>query len=272
MEGKKEIGISELSDLFDITPEAIRKYEEKRILQPNRGGSNKYRKYSSWEAVNMVYSRSLSQLGFTLSQVSDILKMKDQIRYLDQMDLLQKQLAKEIEQKQKLLQLLYARKNELLSAQEEGSKLKTELIPQLYCCRLLSEDRIASTTEDEKENLQKWIAALPFVSIISLYADDKSISTVLGISKADMEHYGLDYLQADLILPERMCVTCYALSNQSDAYSKQFFESLAFKVKQAGYQLEFPYIFWMKQYSQSEDGYFSYSKRYFPLSKKSLDT
>ncbi|MBE30446.1 MAG: MerR family transcriptional regulator [Acidiferrobacteraceae bacterium] len=82
--------ISDLAQEFNLTPRAIRFYEDEGLLQPGRNGRR--RVYSVRDRVRLKLILRGKRLGFSLSDVRDIIEMYDldagetgQLRYfLDQ--------------------------------------------------------------------------------------------------------------------------------------------------------------------------------------------
>ena len=69
----KTYTISELAEEFDITTRTIRFYEEKKLLKPERYGSN--RLYSSSDRVKLKLILRGKRLGFTLEESREIVDM-----------------------------------------------------------------------------------------------------------------------------------------------------------------------------------------------------
>jgi DNA-binding transcriptional MerR regulator len=69
----KTYTISELAEEFDITTRTIRFYEEKKLLKPDRNGSN--RLYSSADRVKLKLILRGKRLGFTLEESREIVDM-----------------------------------------------------------------------------------------------------------------------------------------------------------------------------------------------------
>jgi len=65
--------ITELSREFDITTRTIRFYEDEGLLQPARNGRN--RVYSSRDRVRLKLILRGKRLGFTLSEIGDMISM-----------------------------------------------------------------------------------------------------------------------------------------------------------------------------------------------------
>lgn len=268
MDGKKEIGIFELSELFGITPSAVRKYEAKGIIQPERDSSNRYRKYSSWEVVKMVYARGLSQAGFSLNQASDMLEMEKTVDPVAQIEVLQEKLAREIIYKKRLIAYLDRQKKEYMVRYARKEKLQIEHIPTIYACELLSKDRIVDKSGvEERENLKAWIRALPFVSLYTVRTKEGVQSTYLGISDEDMRKYGLTELKPERIFSGKMCVTCELKYDRKETYMGKHVKEAMDMVREAGFDVEDICILWLHGYRQAKDTYINYIKAYFPISE-----
>ena len=75
MEKQTTFSISELATEFDITTRAIRFYEEKALLAPQRSGSNRI--YSVADRVKLRLILRGKRLGLTLAESRDIIGMYD---------------------------------------------------------------------------------------------------------------------------------------------------------------------------------------------------
>jgi len=70
--------ITELSREFDITPRAIRFYEDQGLLAPKREGSNGLRRvYSPRDRTRLKLTLRGKRLGFTLSEIRTLLDLYD---------------------------------------------------------------------------------------------------------------------------------------------------------------------------------------------------
>lgn len=67
--------ISELSREFDITPRAIRFYEDQGLLNPAREGTR--RVYSNRDRTRLKLTLRGKRLGLSLSEVLDLIEMYD---------------------------------------------------------------------------------------------------------------------------------------------------------------------------------------------------
>jgi len=73
--GSGEFSISDLAKEFDVTTRAIRFYEDEKLLMPGRVG--RQRIYSARDRVRLKLILRGKRLGFSLSEVREIIDMYD---------------------------------------------------------------------------------------------------------------------------------------------------------------------------------------------------
>ena len=76
--GGQTYTISELAREFDVTPRAIRFYEDQGLLAPARSGQN--RVYSKRDYVRLKLTLRGKRLGFSLSEVGEMIDMYDRAK------------------------------------------------------------------------------------------------------------------------------------------------------------------------------------------------
>ena len=69
-----KISISALSIAYGLTPEALRYYEEKGLLTPERTSSGGFRKFSALDIQMLGIIKSLQRQGFSLDEIRRIVK------------------------------------------------------------------------------------------------------------------------------------------------------------------------------------------------------
>jgi len=69
-----KISISALSIAYGLTPEALRYYEEKGLLSPERTAASGFRKFSIADVQTLGIIKSLQRQGFSLDEIRRILK------------------------------------------------------------------------------------------------------------------------------------------------------------------------------------------------------
>ncbi|MAP96252.1 MAG: transcriptional regulator [Ponticaulis sp.] len=74
-EKQRTYTISELSREFDVTPRALRFYEDKGLLSPDRNGQN--RVFSSRDRARLKLVLSGRKVGFSLNDIREMLDLYD---------------------------------------------------------------------------------------------------------------------------------------------------------------------------------------------------
>ena len=77
MASSQSFTISELAQEFDITPRAIRFYEDQGLLTPERRGAGSARVYSSRDRTRLKLTLRGKRLGLTLSEIRELIDMYD---------------------------------------------------------------------------------------------------------------------------------------------------------------------------------------------------
>ena len=68
-----KISISALSIAYGLTPEALRYYEEKGLLSPDRTASSGFRRFSIADVQRLVIIKGLQRQGFSLDEIKRIM-------------------------------------------------------------------------------------------------------------------------------------------------------------------------------------------------------
>ena len=94
-----KISISALSIAYGLTPEALRYYEEKGLLTPDRAASSGFRKFSIQDVQVLGIIKSLQRQGFSLDEIRRVLKTGVSLgELIDMMDEKRIQLCEQISQ------------------------------------------------------------------------------------------------------------------------------------------------------------------------------
>src|SRR3954464_15300344 len=70
---RSEFSISELSHEFDVTPRAIRFYEDQGLLSPKRAGQRRI--YTARDRTRLKLTLRGKRLGLTLSEIRELIDM-----------------------------------------------------------------------------------------------------------------------------------------------------------------------------------------------------
>ncbi len=276
--GSRSIGIYELSDLFEITPEALRKYEAKQILQPFRD-KNGYRKYVSWDLTKLIRTRQLRQEGFSLNTVAAELSRGEPQQHLQELETIRQTLAQEIVYRKRLLAWMDSRRDDLLRAEHLGERCIVERQPRQYCCVYMVGDSLVAKEGPDWEHLKEWIQSLPFARVCYYVgsADDPTGAPLssapsdtlscLSLGEEELKQYGLQHLTPDFILPAGLYAVCnMTVEYRSGGNGYTFTPDIAQarrKAESLGLPLSGLCVMQMMRRAQREHVFYSYNKIMF---------
>ena len=103
--------VREFSELMGISTKTLKHYERYGILEPERDWENNYRYYTYRHGQRILISRQLKNLGFSLEEISHLIKDRDNCYIIDALYKKEEEIGEQI----KLLTL----KKELLSELNE---------------------------------------------------------------------------------------------------------------------------------------------------------
>lgn len=122
--------ITELAREFDITPRAIRFYEDQGLISPKReGAGGRTRVYSGRERTRLKLTLRGKRLGLTLSEIKDLVDMYES--------------PKDSTAQLKRFQAVLAQHRETLERQREDIEITLDEIAahEAECRRLLDDDK-----------------------------------------------------------------------------------------------------------------------------------
>ena len=138
MREKTKLKIGESSHLMQVTVKTLRHYEQKELLIPDEVDEwTGYRYYSIAQMHKLNSIRKLQQLGFTLEEIRNLYDNEYHTPSVEQ-------LSKKIEDTEKLLKQLVARRDQLLEWMDSCKKLK---IMEKFSIESLPEIIVASHRE-----------------------------------------------------------------------------------------------------------------------------
>ena len=70
---EKRLKINEVARLLCTTPDAIRLYERKKIIQPSRDQENHYRGFTQEDITRLYDCKHLQNVGFSLAEIANII-------------------------------------------------------------------------------------------------------------------------------------------------------------------------------------------------------
>ena len=162
-----KISISAISVAYGLTPEAVRFYEEKGLLSPERAGAGGFRRFSLNDVQRIGFIKSYQRQGFSLDEIKHILTECPQEELIGMMDEKRAQLREQLTQTRAIYDRMTAC-TDLLRDSE-----RYVLVPRLCegCAAYFID--FASTSElfasiDSHPVLRDMIEALPLTSYCSV--------------------------------------------------------------------------------------------------------
>ena len=117
MKERTKLKIGEFSRLMQVTVKTLRYYEQKELLVPNEVDEwTGYRYYSIAQMQKLNSIRQLQQLGFTLEEIRELYDNESHTPSVEQ-------LSKKIEDTEKQLKQLMARRNQLLEWMDSRKRI-----------------------------------------------------------------------------------------------------------------------------------------------------
>ena len=118
MSYKTKLKIGEFSRLMQVTVKTLRHYEQKELLIPDEVDEwTGYRYYSTAQMLKLNSIRKLQQLGFTLEEIRELYDNESHAPSMEQ-------LSKKIEDTERQLKQLIARRSQLLEWMDSRKKIK----------------------------------------------------------------------------------------------------------------------------------------------------
>ncbi|MBU0556805.1 MAG: MerR family DNA-binding transcriptional regulator [Alphaproteobacteria bacterium] len=74
-DGREEFSISDLCEEFEITPRALRFYEDEKLISPRRQGLTRI--YSHRDRARLAWILRGKRVGFSLSEIRDMIDLYD---------------------------------------------------------------------------------------------------------------------------------------------------------------------------------------------------
>ena len=119
MREKTKLKIGEFSQMMQVTVKTLRHYEQKGLLLPSEVDEwTGYRYYSVEQMQRLNTIRQLQNLGFSLDEIKEMYEEGSPVPSVDQLN-------EKIEKTERQLQLLEARRNQLLEWISSRKKIKT---------------------------------------------------------------------------------------------------------------------------------------------------
>lgn len=266
--GKEKINISDLAKIFNVSSETLRKYENLNILIPYRE-DNLYRIYSSWELTKLIRTRQLRMEGYSIKDIEQHFKaiqFEDNLVNIENREI---EILREIEEREKLLLWLKARKQTILDTQSIKDQVVIRKIEKMYCCVYMVDNTMVSKNKKQLDNLKEWLSVLPYLTVFYIGLRGSKVLSCVGISEKEKEQYKLNHLVADFVLPEADVAVCNMNTYKGeniDTSNENIIESFN-KVEKSGYKHQNVFMIKMIEYTQKDGLYTCLNQAMIPIVK-----
>lgn len=189
--------IGEFANFLGVTPDLIKHYEKYEIIKGEQDISTNYRYYDISQASPIMYSKMYQNMGFTLKEISNLLKEPNINEFFSELNKKKEKLKFQIDKEN----LVYFNLQEIIKYQEEiinnefdGSwEIKT--IESFYFFEH-TENYNTTTELKNKKSIDDWINLLPITNLCTRIFSTKdefdSISFGLSINTEIAKNFEID--------------------------------------------------------------------------------
>lgn len=235
--------IGNVAKLLNITPEAIRYYEEQGIVSPDKEDGSGYRLYDVWDIHILIRARSYRQLGFSLAETAQLLNNCQNGELVERLILQEQKIEEEIIWNMNLLKQLREMQAILQTAEDFIGKYKIEFRPGI--CRIETQDAyVIRSGKDVKECMREWIDKVPFVYPCALFQKEEVIkggegtfTFGLGADEADAEFLKLKASKGVEYYPPVKALYTTIRSNEDEILTTQRLQPAMEEMKRRGLSL-----------------------------------
>lgn len=265
--------IKKFASMQGLTVDTLRQYEKKGIICPFQDEENGYRYYSDMDVRIVSTSRWFSSLGFTLSQVAEIMEHLSneelQEAFSKRVVEQKRQIAFEKEKLQKLLR--FQRYYELI---EKGEPFYEEVtLPELIFLPHSHKDKLLQD-EEVLPYVRAWMELLPVtfytrrIPLVAIEGKEAfSYYMALCISEENSKLWPLPMPSFVKSSPKRRCIHTIIRKNHEEVLSQKHLEKSLQYLKERNLVLSGD-VMTMYISSRVEDGQkVNYHYAYFPIER-----
>ena len=124
--------IGDIAKILNMTTEGIRYYEECGIIQPEKNGEANSRWYSVWDMQILIRARGYRKLGFSLKQISAIIKCSEKEVLFDHFTEKEKEIEKKVIENLNLLKRIRQIRHLYSRTENYDGRYRLEDSPGIY--------------------------------------------------------------------------------------------------------------------------------------------
>ncbi len=203
--------ISEVAKLLDLSSEAIRYYESKGIIQPERDEETGYRYYVGWDIHMLIRARTYRQLGYSLEETADLINRFDTVDIISYLSKKEDEIKNEIERSRHLLSYIDKEKDNILNCDEITGVYQILYRPEIYRLEMQQGYNLYPDKKLRKE-IYEWIDKVPFAFTSTLFPQksilnhEENFTVGLGIYKEYADLLGLEESEYIKLFPSKLCI------------------------------------------------------------------
>lgn len=203
--------ISEVAKLLDLSSEAIRYYESKGIIQPQRDEETGYRYYGGWDIHMLIRARTYRQLGYTLDETADLINKFDTVDIISYLSKKRDEIEKEIERSKNLLHYLDKEKENVVNSDVITGLYQLVFRPEMYRLEI-QEGYVLYPDKKLRQTINSWIDKVPFAFSSTLFTlksirnREENFTVGLGIYKEYADLLGIEESEYVKLFPSKLCI------------------------------------------------------------------
>ncbi len=213
--------IGEVAKILGISPELMRYYEEKGVVNPLKDKNTDYRYYEAWDVNFLIECLWFKSFDISIKDISKILSDYSYAELENELVRKQSEMAKEIAHKQLVLDRLCDQTERLAAAKEHIGKCIIQYSPEIVC--FLNRFNFIYKNSPEIQALCKqWLNYFPFsrryfeISEYDLYEGGTDLAWGFSLDINHVNRLGIDVKPPMVhLLPQR---SIYSVVKQPGKY------------------------------------------------------
>lgn len=264
--------IGEISQLLGITPQKIRYYEKKGILEPIYLEGSKYRYYTTWDFHILMRARYYIGLGFSLEETAQFL-LKEKLETIEEdFQEQEKKIEDEILYKLQLLNQLRKNREAVIRYQESEMKFSFKMRPGIFRINTQKEYSLLEDNEN-KRVVNKISKKAPFLFSSAIFPKsciekgDKSFFFGFGIEEKFADLLKIEKNGMIEYYPPTLCVHTYVQSSSTKVLSYKLLDGTLKYLNENGFELAgdiITQIFFMASSKENRE-HFSWHEVWVPI-------
>lgn len=184
METKKDemytkYSIGKVAELLGLSAEAIRYYENKGIITPERDPDSGYRYYNAWDLHMLLRARHYLAYGFSLEDIEKLFKSEALRAVQDSMHEQELVIEQELIRQTNLLRRIKQSEAMLQDAMDSVGKFELKYRPGIYRIDTQSNYTIGHF-EEQRQLVRTWSDFVPFTFSTAAFIKEKMETGVTG--------------------------------------------------------------------------------------------